>query len=330
MDILQQIPTRDSLLLLSKHQIRQFFVKHPQLAVSVCHKYAAALIGEEVAPTIAQGETSYTVKGKTKVVQFRDVRSPLDVRLVAEAQKTYGRLVPSCKRIDRVCDVEVYLMDAVPGDPFSVVQRDLFAPDKTSHLAVTVQHFAEFMASAWLDGMNAPRQCDIAKLREGHQERLAKLARALPQRLQAELRQVCDRLADLFAPDYPQVLNHIELMEMNMHVDARNGEICGVVDWAGATTGPFGLSFCGLETLLGVLTADNFIFLPQETRLRALFWQRFYTITCITSTRQRGAVHLARRVGLFEMYGFNSGDPAREGDFSLIILEATLAVQSPI
>lgn len=184
------------------------------------------------------------------------------------------------------------------------------------------------MASAWIKKPPPSEELDIRELERMHRERLAQLSASLPPRFQEELSRLRDQLPRLFEPGYPQVLNHVDLMEMNIHVDAEAGGICGVVDWADATYGPFGLSLWGLETLLGVLTENELLFHPQNLELRALFWKTFYSIADMTPD-QKEQVEIARKLGLFEAYGFNGGVPVKDdedGKYTLNMLSGTLAV----
>lgn len=71
---------------------------------------------------------------------------------------------------------------------------------------------------------------------------LDQLSQTLPDHFDPKLTEVLQRFPLLFRPDYPVVLNHNDLLEMNIHVNWKNGRITGIVDWADAKIAPFGTS----------------------------------------------------------------------------------------
>lgn len=155
-------------------------------------------------------------------------------------------------------------------------------------------------------------------------QQLKCLTRALPECFRPKLNEVHDQLPLLFASDHPQVLNHADLLEMNIHVNPSTGAITGIVDWHDATIGPFGLSFWGLESLLGTLGSDGWHFHARHLDLRRKFWDTFCYNTDITET-QKQAIKVGRLVGIFLAYGLKKGAPVEVGDLSLSILEAVLS-----
>ncbi|KDQ22218.1 hypothetical protein PLEOSDRAFT_171658 [Pleurotus ostreatus PC15] len=60
------------------------------------------------------------------------------------------------------------------------------------------------------------------------------------------------RLPCLFADDWPMVPNLLDLLENNLHVDPGTGRLVGICDWRDVEISPFGISLCGLETMLGM------------------------------------------------------------------------------
>jgi hypothetical protein len=104
------------------------------------------------------------------------------------------------------------------------------------------------------------------------------------------------------------VIQHLDLLENNIHVNEATGHITGVVDWAGATIEPFGVSLGGLETLLGVQTSTNWYFHPNHSKLRELFWEAFYAETGQLSGDDRRSMEVARLFGLFRTHGLEEGD----------------------
>lgn len=156
-------------------------------------------------------------------------------------------------------------------------------------------------------------------------QQLTILANVLPERFRLKLNEVRDQLPSLFAIDYPQVLNHADLLEMNIHVNPSTGSITGMVDWCDATVGPFGLSLWGLESLLGTLGSDGWHFHARHLDLRRTFWTTLYSNIDITES-QKQAVKVGRIVGIFQAYGLKKGAAVELEDLSLSILESVLFV----
>lgn len=158
---------------------------------------------------------------------------------------------------------------------------------------------------------------------------LDQLSRALPERFHPKLSEVVrGGLPLLFRPEYPVVLNHGDLLEMNIHVDGESGRITGIVDWADAKVAPFGTSLWGLETILGVQTWSSWIFHPKHEDLRAQFWQTFHDAAGDLSDTDQRAIEVGRLLGLFRAYGFDrhpekeNAAPITEEHFNFVCLEA--------
>jgi len=124
------------------------------------------------------------------------------------------------------------------------------------------------------------------------------------------------------------VLNHDDLLEMNIHVDKGTGRITGIVDWADAKIAPFGTSLGGLETILGVQTSSCWLFHPSHDYLRTQFWKTFYGDVGYLSDSDRRAIEIGRIFGLFRTYGFDrrpekdDAVPLEEGEQEHVCLEA--------
>ncbi|PGH20439.1 hypothetical protein AJ80_03585 [Polytolypa hystricis UAMH7299] len=240
-----------------------------------CDHTAANIIGSPVSSTLVQGETSYTVVANInhhfpKVIQFRT--SALDLNLIDKARQTCGDFVPDCKPHSMLADAYVYEMDLVPGAAFSRAMPQLLASGMEQCLVKTVQDFARFFASAWINRPVLELTADTTnKLSAHYTWILDQLFRDLPQHFHSKLKEVRQGLPLLFRPDYPMVINHDDLLEMNIHVDEKSGCITSIVDWAEAKIAPFGTSLWGLETILGVQTASQWIFHPKHSYLRTQF-----------------------------------------------------------
>ncbi|KAJ6183878.1 Protein kinase-like protein [Penicillium mononematosum] len=115
---------------------------------------------------------------------------------------------------------------------------------------------------------------------------------------------------------------------MNIHVSPSTRAITGMVDWRDATVGPFGLSFWGLETLLGTLGADGWHFHARHLDLRSTFWEILYATAGIVTESQKQAVRVGRMVGIFQAYSLSKGVPVETGNLSLSVLEEVLSYLS--
>jgi hypothetical protein len=344
MDIPQYRFDKDAIQRLSTFRISKFFEIHEPTTQQDCDQKAADIAGgSSIRPTIVQGVTSYTVLAGTdsqKTVQFRAPEDALDVNLMQYAQQTYGkRFVPGCESFGMLDQLQVYMMDRVSGVAFGVAQPQLYNPGSYPLLVRTVEDFAtyvnahvklctdtdkktRFFASAWHNRPASMPLPDAISMQLAYSELLTQLAQGLPVRFRPKLDEIIEQLPLLFMPDYPLVLNHADLLEMNIHVDPEAGGITGIVDWTDARVSPFGTSLWGLENILGVMTSTRWHFHPNHRGLRQIFWNAFYAVVGHLSDTQRQAIEVGRVIGTFRAYGFLQGVPVKEGSPNLICLEA--------
>ena len=154
---------------------------------------------------------------------------------------------------------------------------------------------------------------DLARdLFEHYSSIINRLSQALPQRFQAKLDEVCRGLPLLFRTDYPLVLNHDDLLAMNIHVDEETGCITGIVDCADAKLSPFDMSLGGVEKILGVGTSSSWLFHPEHEYFWMQVWKAFYGITGYLSDDDKRAIEVGRTLGLFRAYGFDRR-PEKDG-----------------
>ncbi|KAJ4316477.1 hypothetical protein N0V84_007833 [Fusarium piperis] len=315
-DLLRYIPSRAAILTVSPVVNQKFFERNPDLTEQICLEQAAQVLGcpaSSILPTAIQGASSFTVAkssacpGDSGIVQFRDLSSQLSRDTIALACRTYGDVVPNCDAV--TCGLSdkahVYLMTLAGGIAFSAAQRDLYQDDGAERLMVTVTNFASFVASS-LSTMQ--QNTDDAALAQAY-EKLTAWEATLPARFQPKLAEVRARLPIIFGREFPQVLNHADLVEMNIQVDDASGGITGVIDWENANYGAFGIALASLEVLLGICTGEGvWIWHPQQNRLRAVF----YKTLCVELSHhhhpqahhlEADDVEAARLFGLFVMYG---------------------------
>ncbi|KAJ5100879.1 hypothetical protein N7456_006931 [Penicillium angulare] len=328
MDITIYMVDEASIRALSEYQIAKFFEKAKPITQANCHEAAIHISGEPIVPTPAQGMTSYTVIAGVvarKVIQFCAPSAALDMKVMALARDTYVNFVPFCEQRGILGHLFIYEMDLVAGVSLSIAQRNICGINNSKLLERTVQDLATFFAMSWTRSSSVTPRTSTATTRTGLSQQLLTLAKALPERFHAKLNEVHDQLPLIFAPDYPQVLNHADLWDMNIHVNPNTGAITGIVDWRDATIGPFGLSFWGLETLLGTLGSDGWYFHARHLDLRRIFWTTLYDTAGITTESQKAAIDVGRIVGIFQAYGFKKGAPVDAEDLGLLILEKVLA-----
>ncbi|KAJ5114024.1 hypothetical protein N7456_002558 [Penicillium angulare] len=329
MDITKYMVDEASIQALSEYQIAKFFESNKPIVQENCHEALGIAVGEPVRPTRAQGMTSYTViagaSGK-KVFQFCAPSAALDMKIMALAKDTYGKFVPTCEERGNMGHLLVYEMSRVWGVPLSIAQREICSINNLQLLNKTVQDLAKFFAMSWTKPTNNTPWMDTATTYTTLSQQLQALAKTLPRHLHTKLNEALDWLPVLFTPTYPQVLNHADLWEMNIHVDSRTGNIDGIVDWRYAYIGPFGLSLWGLETLIGALGSDGWHFHAHHLELRELFWDTLYAAANISTPFEKKAVNTGRVVGIFLAYGLIKGVPVKAGDLSLLILEKVLSL----
>ncbi|KAF5138066.1 hypothetical protein E5D57_001846 [Metarhizium anisopliae] len=326
-DLLRYTPSRAAVLTVSPFLNQKFFKRNPGLTEQICVQQAAQVLGcpaSSILPAAVQGASSFTVTrsdarpGDLGVVQFRDLSSPLSRDTIALARRTYGHVIPACDAV--TCGLgdkaHVYLMTLAGGIAFSAAQRNLYQDDGAERLTVTVADFASFVASSL---STARQNTDDALLSQAY-EQLAVWEAALPARFQPKLAEVRARLPVILGRQFPQVLNHADLVEMNIQVDDASGGIAGVVDWENASYGAFGVAIASLEVFLGICTGGGvWIWHPRQERLRTVFYESL----CAELGRHLEArrldaddVEAARVFGLFVMYGAwaAAGADGHDGD----------------
>ncbi|KAH9211813.1 hypothetical protein DL95DRAFT_369184 [Leptodontidium sp. 2 PMI_412] len=310
MDVSSYAAKPDAYDALSAYQIAKFFNEHG-LARDEVDQFAVNLLGCPVSATPVQGGSSYTVSGDeaAQVVQFR--RSRLPIRQIEIAIQLYGDFVPECESQGMFWPVHVYVANLVPGTAFCRVRSQFFSPAPTmeQRLQQTVQDFARFFASAWINKPAHTLEPPQGLLDE-YSKILNEVSPHLPAQLQAKLGYVRKELPRLFRSSYPMVLQHDDLLENNIHVDEATGHITGIVDWADAMIAPFGVSLASMEVVLGIQTRTNWHFHPNHNSLRELFWKTFYQVTGHISKDDRGSIEVARLFGLFREYGLEEKEHA--------------------
>ncbi|KAI1779168.1 hypothetical protein F4818DRAFT_241234 [Hypoxylon cercidicola] len=290
---------------LSEAQILTFF-SNTSTTREQCDKLAAELLRGPVSRTPVQGGTSYTVQRQQvrKVVQFRAFK--LDMERLGLIHQVYDKFVPRCQYHGPLGSLHVYIWNWVSGPAFCRVRREMFTSDAEQRLCRTVQDFARFFASAWINRLpvEAP-----PGLKAEYEAMLDTLFLELPGSLRPTISNVRQNLSLLFRPDFPMVLQHDDLLENNFHVEEATGCITGIVDWADAKVAPYGISLGGLEIVLGIQTKTDWYFHPSHVRLRKQFYNVFDSEIGKVSDLDRRSMEVARLMGLLRTHGIEWKDP---------------------
>jgi hypothetical protein len=262
--------------------IAEFFAAHSSVTREQCEAYALSLAGGPVTPVALQGSFSYTVVAgnkQSRIIQFRARDSDLDRAVLDLAQRVHNEFVPSYTYHGLFCELlPVYGMDKVTGTPYVHVKPSDLSSETGPWHSKTVGDFARyvlilvcppkagwaqlillvlrFFAAAWKQGQHlSPEAINAIKI--DYETIFDLLSRRLPRRFQENLTLIRAGLPSLFDASYPLALNHGDLSGLNIFVDPSTGRITGIIDWAEATIGPFGMSLWGLENLLGFMDGQG-------------------------------------------------------------------------
>ena len=277
-----------------------------------------------------QGECSYTAllittsacEQTKKIIQAREARFALNLDITDEAARVYGHLAPSTRLIStktlQINDASptfyFYELDLVPGVPYSsLIPRRASTDSNTfTQQHMLVGHLARFHARSWRG--QSKRSWHEGKVGSKLVSKIERLSKDLPTpqlRTVAMWAQSLLPLLDIL----PVVLTHGDIVPSNIMVHPDSGALKGVVDWVEAEFLPFGLSFYGLEYLLGFpskrrgSTGDSsthFISYDCAPELRAHFWSTLYRKIpeLKTDTEMLMALHVAKLVGTLLWFGF--------------------------
>ncbi|KAH9922906.1 uncharacterized protein B0H18DRAFT_878915 [Fomitopsis serialis] len=315
---------------LTRYQVKNFFSENNRPTQDQCDRYAAKATGKQPTATPVQGGSSYTVVGAELVVQFRAENAPLDLEFLRHVEKAYAGFVPWHTDSGKLGNLHVYMMRNVGGVSMYLARDSLYA-NNCYLLRQTLLDFARFFASAWHNTPMAMPVPDRKWLYSEYLSDLKQLSTGLPKRFCPVLNGLIERLPYLLALDWPLVANHIDLLENNIHADTQTGTLAGVVDWAGAQVGSFGISLGGVENILGIAKTDfSHEYHANHHELRELFYKELHLAIWggPASAENRQRLEDARLIGLFFLNGWRyeggTRAPAREGDASLCYLHCVL------
>ncbi|KAI9653915.1 MAG: hypothetical protein M1831_005600 [Alyxoria varia] len=262
------------------------------------------VIEEGVTPTFKPDATA------TTIVQFRQNQSRLDMGVTKRAKEIHGRMAAETTYLRDVGDegapLAAYRIEKLPGVThleFRCGEDDFQAAKRVK----TVEDLARFFADSWRNPepiTQAERATIQARLRDG----LSALTLSLPQRFQDSLKGARDDLHKLFAPEYPMVLTHGDMGDLNMLVSPETGHITGIIDWAEAEVLPFGFALYGLQHTVSWSLSDGWHDVEDRAYLEQTFWDHFWEFTERNSGPSgqdfQQTIELAWRVGVLLRHGF--------------------------
>ena len=286
-------------------------------AASECHDFAQSLM--HVMPILIvtiQGFHSYTLAcpENNQIIQFR--LRELDLKFIDEAKEIYADLV-SRVTYHNGFKLPVYTMGIVPGvahcwqEPLRTafpLERELKTVTDLAKLIAASSYFPHPSADCKEDSKTKSAHATFERL-----EQNLSLGAIAPD-VYTEVTAIAAKLHLL--QDLPLVLNHPDLVGLNVFVDRMSGAITGVIDFDGAEIEALGISIFTLyECFIGSM--DDRHWSPydmpagpahgRETVCRMLesaFWQTFWAHVSLKVKEENSmeAVSVALRVGVVNRY----------------------------
>ncbi|KAF9890789.1 hypothetical protein FE257_005359 [Aspergillus nanangensis] len=287
--------------------INEFFNSSTSVTRQQCDEFAISRAGGEPTALQVQGVCSYTMiagPNKSKLFQFRDENSILDMENLFLAKAIHPEFVASCKYLGSMGDsqpVHIYEMKHLPGAAHIMAR---IPPDDMARQQNTIKDFARFFAQSW-NNDRRPSSDATATLLMEFQRNFELLAQNLPSRFAPNLEKVRMALPSLFSKALPFVLSHGDLNMMNLLVNPQTGNITGIVDWAESRVLPFGFALYGLANLLGRMDSQGWHYHPRYRDLESLFWQTFREEAHNFARADFHLIRAARMAGFFYHYGFH-------------------------
>ena len=178
-------------------------------------------------------------------------------------------------------------------------------------LALFAVRCRRFFTQAW-NGAQHPSSHESQATQQKITTQLHALRASVPDRLLSYLDAAIRDVHFLFHDGYPQVLCHGDLNQTNMMVDPETGTPTGVIDWASATVGPFGLCANGLYDLLGTMNSKGWHFHRHAATLEKSFWAAFSQHAHGLRPAHVPKIHTALIIALLTGHGFVWDDDLQE------------------
>lgn len=142
-----------------------------------------------------------------------------------------------------------------------------------------------------------------ASLRNRYIADLKLLYKSIPHRFQTVIQKCRDAIDDIFA--LPMVLIHNDFGVCNVLVDPKSCHITGVVDWAEATIGPFGVNMHSVELFMGHMHLRNgWSAFPNHHESEDTLWPGIAETMGGLSDEVLRTIKMARVVGCLRSHGF--------------------------
>ncbi|KAF4454064.1 Protein kinase-like domain protein [Fusarium austroafricanum] len=301
-------------------EISNFFAK-TSASRAECDERAEELVGGKATPVKVQGVCSYTLYAGPcldYIVQFRLEPSRLNMKIISLASEVYGTLAPTVSfqgQIGQASDesnvkkpLYVYLMHRMKG----VTHLDFIlarecpenSPEAFAQRGRLMADVARFFALSWKAAQPVD-QTYHKKVRERLVRELGILLKALPVRLHRITKKCIDSIDDILS--LPMVLLHRDFSAFNIMVDQRSSHLVGVIDWAEAEIGPFGLDLHFLQSITGKLHYEKgWTRYDDYDSLQQVFWTTFKDEVGGLSDDRIEAIQLSRITGLLLSEGFTN------------------------
>jgi hypothetical protein len=257
-----------------------------------------------------------------RIIQAREEKFALDLDIANEATRVYGHLAPATRLLATRSlpgssgrhTFYFYELDLVPGVPYSTLIPRKANTDSDTRVQqkMLVGHLARFFARGWRH--RSEQSYGNGTVGSKMSTKIKQLSEQLPT---PELRTIAEWALGLLPllDTLPVVLTHGDIAPSNIMVHPDSGMLRGMVDWVEAEFLPFGLSFYGLEYLLGfpskrrdsmTNSATTFIYYDCALELRSHFWSTIQRkLPELKSDPQMlKALHVAKIVGTLLWFGF--------------------------
>ncbi|KAI1434414.1 hypothetical protein GGR50DRAFT_687694 [Xylaria sp. CBS 124048] len=266
---------------------------------------------EPIRPAPFQGYCSYTLLvGEDTVVQLRPAAYKLDIDMTATACHIFGHLAPETEYLGQLkgTDLHAFSMKKLPGVLLSQYRR-MPSETRQQDREQIVRDFAHLQAQAW-GHAKRPDELHEGKGTVGSSLalRLELMSTSLPMRFRGLARAILRDISDIEAQ--PWVCTHGDFLAANIMVDPHSGALTGLLDWAEAEWLPFGIGLYGLEELLGEPNYNGFVYYPEASHLRIVFWDELMSLIPkhAQDPKEIVIVRKAQRLGVLLWHGIAFDD----------------------
>lgn len=350
-------------------EISQFFEKTTATRAE-CDAKAQELVGGPVVHIAIQGACSYSVYAGPDleyVVQFRLKSLELSMDISDLARRVFGQYAPEVtfkgqlgpdgdesqgkeplliyvmSRIRGITHLDFLLSHDIPknSSEYFELRKNLITDvakyvSRSSRIGFTADLcMFRFFAICW----KSPQQVDTA-FRNRLEERLRRelnLLLSIPDRFHPTIHSLVESLPAILS--LPMVLLHKDFGSCNILVDENSFHLIGVVDWAEAEIGPFGMNLHSLATFSTELHLKNGVTKYEDHEsLQDLFWDTFRRDVGGLSDDTVETIKAARVLGQLLSRGFTSRladmpEPVplnddESGRYNLLILDGMLINQA--